>query len=101
MKSCDTKKRFPTIEDSAQAADRYMERMALVAAPMKPYQCKAHSCWHIGHSRWLRGRAADAYSVSARRRDRLRGEMMVLTLALEVLDGHLGGGARNVLAEAA
>ena len=52
---CREKVCYRYLRDAVQAADRYVERISVLMAPMVPYYCPAHSCWHIGHDKKWKG----------------------------------------------
>ena len=48
---CREKVCYRHLREVVQAADRYVERIPVLMAPMVPYLCPAHRCWHIGHDK--------------------------------------------------
>ena len=48
---CDYKIRYPDVRAAIAAADSYMDRITLTSSSMRPYYCRFHSYWHIGHNR--------------------------------------------------
>ena len=71
-KDCSSKKRYTNWSAAAVDADSLMDRRALTFAPICPYWCENHGCFHIGHNSWLTGAKAKAYSEGAWQRTRLR-----------------------------
>ncbi len=68
MTKCTLKRQFPTLCEAIQAADKYMDEIALVLAPMTPYRCNKHNCYHIGHNRYMNYDTMDVYSTASRAR---------------------------------
>jgi len=68
MKKCTLKRQFSTLCEAIQAADKYMDEIALVLAPMAPYRCKKHNCYHIGHNRYMNYDSVAIYSTASRTR---------------------------------
>jgi len=85
-RGCFEKSRFRHLRDAVQAADRYMERVPVTRAPMVPYYCPAHSCWHIGHDRKMSVELARTYEANCIRRQRLREEIKHLSSASRLLE---------------
>lgn len=52
--NCSDKLRFKTEEQALEASLTLTDRLALTAAPILPYRCGQHDCWHIGHDRTRR-----------------------------------------------
>ena len=76
---CDSKKQYLCLRDAIGAADSYMDRVVITRAPMMPYYCPRHYCWHNGHnSRAPLGQAA-TYSMDCAARERLRKEIAFLS----------------------
>jgi hypothetical protein len=48
---CDEKIQYLTADAAERAVDRYYERVVLSVDPVEPYKCRAHGCYHIGHTR--------------------------------------------------
>jgi hypothetical protein len=86
---CESKIRFRSIREATTAADGYMERIALTNAPMLPYYCKFHSCWHIGHDRTKTGSFARVYETECLQRGFLRKEINSLLEVLDEIDAAL------------
>jgi hypothetical protein len=80
--NCDYKVRFLEVHKAMAAADRYMERITLTAAPMQPYYCKYHACWHIGHDRTKNTHYNHHYQMECVSRQRLRGLIQGLNRTL-------------------
>ena len=74
-KDCSSKKRYTNRPAAAVDADFLMDRRALTFAPICPYWCGNHGCFHIGHNNWLTWMKAKAYSLEAWKRARLHGEV--------------------------
>ena len=72
MKTCEDKLRFKRFCHAVQAADHYMEDIALVFSPMTPYRCATHQCYHIGHSRWMNRSNIRTFTDASRQRAQLR-----------------------------
>ena len=72
MKTCEDKRRFKRFCHAVQAADNYMEEIALVLTPMVPYRCATHCCYHIGHNRWMNRSNSRTFTDASRRRVRPR-----------------------------
>lgn len=70
MKRCKEKRRFKKLCEAMRAADRYMEEKVLVLNPMVPYRCYKHSCFHIGHNRWMSDNKIRSFTVHSRERTR-------------------------------
>ena len=85
-KDCSVKRRYTDLSEATAAADSLMDRVALTQAPICPYPCKRHSCFHIGHQRWFNGDNAKVYSEGAWRRARLRREIDSFQVVLAVVD---------------
>lgn len=85
---CDAKKQYLCIRDAIRAADRYMDRVAITRAPMVPYYCPRHICWHTGHNSRAPLDLANIYSRHCAARERLRREIAFLSNVLfDVADG--------------
>ena len=87
--NCDYKVRFSEVHEAMAPADRYMERITLTAAPMQPYYCKYHACWHIGHDRTKNAHYIHQYQTDAVGRHRLRGMIQGLNQALVAIEDGL------------
>ena len=72
MKTCEDKRRFKRFCHAVQAADNYMEEIALVLTPMVPYRCATHRCYHIGHNRWMIESDIRTFTDASRKRVRRR-----------------------------
>ena len=79
---CDYKVRYLDVSEAIAAADWYMERITLTAAPMQPYHCEYHACWHIGHNRTKNAHYNHQYQTECVARHRLRGLIQGLNQAL-------------------
>ena len=75
----DAKIRYEWLRDAIGAADSYMDRITLTTAPMMPYYCSRHSCWHTGHDRKAATGRALTYSRTCVARERLRREIAFLS----------------------
>lgn len=80
--TCVEKVRYRHVRDAVSAADRYMDRVPVLRAPMVPYYCPAHSCWHIGHDTGMSKPSATTYAWVCIHRERLRDEIDWLSDAL-------------------
>ena len=79
---CDCKVRYLDVSEAIAAADRYMDQITLTNAPMQPYYCRFHSCWHIGHD-WTKDRFRNIeYQMECVSRQRLRRQIQGLTRTL-------------------
>ena len=85
-KDCSGKRRYPNLATATAVADSLMDRLALTQAPICPYWCIPHGCFHVGHQRRLTGDNAKAYSEVAWRRARLRREIDSCQVVLTVVD---------------
>ena len=79
---CDYKIRYLEVSKAIAAADSYMDRITLTNAPMQPYYCKYHACWHIGHDRTKNTHYNHQYQTECVARHRLRGLIQGLNQAL-------------------
>lgn len=76
---CDSKKQYLCLRDAICAADSYMDRIAMTRAPMMPYYCPRHLCWHTGHNTRVPMELAAPYSRHCAARERLRKEIAFLS----------------------
>ena len=74
-KNCRSKRKFSDLSAATNAADSLMDRRALTQAPICPYWCKRHNCFHIGHRRWLTPEDARSLCKAAWGRGILRREI--------------------------
>ena len=81
--NCESKRRFDSVRDAIQAADRYMDRITLTNGPMVPYYCPVHSTWHIGHNKRVSHTSVVEYVGRCVQRERLRNEISGLELLVQ------------------
>jgi hypothetical protein len=84
--NCQVKSRFRAVRDAIQSADRFVDRVLWGSAPVVPYFCPAHSCWHIGHDRKMDTVLAKSYEASCISRERLRSEIKGLSETLKLFE---------------
>ena len=82
---CGGKVCYRDLRDAVQAADRYVERIPVLWAPMVPYYCPAHRCWHIGHDRKMSKGMTMDYQRVCIGRQALRKRIHCLSEALGIL----------------
>ncbi len=81
--NCESKRRFDSVRDAIQAADRYMDRITLTNGPMVPYYCPVHSTWHIGHNKRVSHTSVVEYVGRCVQRERLRDEISGLEFLVQ------------------
>ena len=86
---CDYKIRYPDVSAAIAAADSYMDRITLTSSPMRPYYCRFHSCWHIGHHRTNDTYHDADYQKRCVSRQHLRRQIQRLTRALIRIENEL------------
>ena len=82
---CREKVCYRYLRDAGQAADRYVDRISVLMAPMVPYFCPAHRCWHIGHDKKMKRGPARDYEWMCIKRQKLREEIRCLSEVLALI----------------
>ena len=53
-KKCKFKERFKTFAEATEFAKKYEEDIVLTFYPMSAFYCYKHTCYHIGHDKYLK-----------------------------------------------